>query len=84
MVRQRSAKPLFSGSNPLAASNKNNGLDGYGLAHFSFVEPLVEPLFCGALLKNLRTKVVNNRWFGAHRHKAAYSESCQFNKNHPQ
>ena len=27
MVRQRSAKPLFSGSNPLAASNKNKDLD---------------------------------------------------------
>jgi hypothetical protein len=26
VVRQRSAKPLFSGSNPLAASNKNKGL----------------------------------------------------------
>ena len=43
MVRERSAKPLYSGSNPLAASRKSKGSAILSLTPFSLIELLVAP-----------------------------------------
>ena len=41
MARERSAKPLYSGSNPLAASKKNQGVSWYSWPLFQFRRVLV-------------------------------------------
>ncbi len=44
MVRERSAKPLFTGSNPVAASKWNERVRLFGLALFCF---LVAEVYAG-------------------------------------
>jgi hypothetical protein len=58
VVRRRSAKPLFTGSNPVAASIDLKGLD-------ILTETLANKLICSHLLAAIRFfHFVNRRYFG--------------------